>query len=149
MTRSGWCGLHVPAGHVSHSRCRIDGCPCDCHTKTPAAEDAPGGGKASGSELTPSAAGPQSSTLFSARSAPGAVILITDPTTAQVLAGLLERAYVASELSDETRPLWMWDVAALRRAATNAAHEATETRRVDVGFTPHARLQLVAGGGTS
>ena len=59
MTRSGWCGLHVPQGHVSHSRCTMADCPCSCHLagpQTPAAEDAPGA-DGPGSELATSAAG--------------------------------------------------------------------------------------------
>ena len=62
MTRSGWCGLGIPLGHTNHGRCHLDGCRCDCHqaaTQTPAAEDAPGDLKASGSEPWPSAAGPR------------------------------------------------------------------------------------------
>jgi hypothetical protein len=45
VTRSGWCGLHVPEGHVSHARCTFTTCPCSCHRALAAETSAtePGG----------------------------------------------------------------------------------------------------------
>ena len=156
--RSGFCGTHIPEGHVSHGQCRgghtdrkhgYRPCVCSCHHQTPAAEDAPGDLKASGSEPCPSAAGPGRTTIFSAKAAPGAVVLIIDPLTATTLAGLLEHAYASASLPRDDRPLWMWDVASLRRSAAEADAEAVATAaRVDLSFTPQTHLQLVAGGET-
>lgn len=152
--RSGFCGTHIPEGHVSHGQCRggqtdrkhgYRPCVCSCHHQTPAAEDAPGDLKASGSEPCPSAAGPGRTTIFSAKAAPGAVVLIVDPLTASTLARSLEEAYTAADLPQADRPLWMWDIASLRRAAADAEVEAAATR-VDLTLTPQTHLQLVAGG---
>lgn len=86
--------------------------------------------------------------LFSAYAADKAVILVIDPATAARIARLLEHAYATTEDLSASRPLWAWDVAALKRAAADARNvEATDTPRVDVTYTDAPHLKVVDGGG--
>lgn len=84
--------------------------------------------------------------LFRASAAPDLVVLVLDPATADQLADVWEFAHKTSGgLDPPARPTFLLDVAALRRAAHQAATAPAPVEYVPVGVPDRPHLSVVGG----